>query len=347
MKFSLDFTTDYSFRELNSFLDINTIPDFVKQGECLTKTAANELPDDAFADKYHRAFPITSAPDVYVSNAYFINKKAELINLWGDNYAKDVEDRITKAAELFNITQDINKYNETLLVKQAADYTEQTLVSFEVGGNTYELFPYKTAEDLKIQADQFNRNISNYPFNWRTKIAAEFIKQSAELGVTELPDLICKYGGMYFPDPREFQDTLARRMRKLSEENQAKYQTCLDKAASITSREEALAVCADAYLIEKSAGVYDKPALYREMGDIVDRTMVLSIDKIAEFLDVVKMDNDCYRISDLQKVSKDIYKQAFGCDIDPTKTAELQEVLPTMPGSDVALFRELSGISAI
>ena len=346
MKYSLDFTDDYSFKELHSFLDTSIIPDFVKSAECLTKTAAQDLPDESFADKYHRAFPINSAPDVYVSNAYFMNKRAELTKLWGKNYIEEVGGRIVKAAELFDIYEDVSKYNRNLDAKQAEDYPEKTLVSFDIGGNNYELFPYKTAEDIQYQAEHFAKNLNNYPFSWRPTIASEFVKQAAELGVSELPDIICKYGGMFLPDHREFQETLARRMRKLGEQYQTQYKECITKAGEFSSREEAFNICAEAYKIEKSAGVYDKPLVYREMGDIIDRTMVLSLSKVAEFLSVVKMDNDCYKIADLQKVDKDIYKQAFGCDIDPSKTAELQEVLPTMPASDVALFRELSGIKA-
>jgi hypothetical protein len=345
MKYSLDATTDYSHQELHSFLDINTIPEFVKQAECLSKTAADQLDDDAFADKYHRAFPISSAHDTYVSNAYFMNKKAELAKLWGNNYVSGVEDRLTKAASLFSITEYIASYNSNLMTKQAADYSEKIVASFDENGASYDLFPYKTAQDIAYHAQQFATNIKEYPFAWRSKIAQEFVKKAAEEGVTELPDIICKYGGMYFPDIREFQDTLARRMRKLSEAYQEKYISCVEKAASISSRQEALDICSEAYKIEKAAGVYDKPLVYREMGDIIDRTMTLSVTKIAEAMDVVTMDNDCYRMSDLQKIDKDIYKQAFGCELDPKNASELREVLPTMPGSDVALFRELSGVS--
>jgi hypothetical protein len=346
MKYALDITDDYSFKELHSFLDSNTIPDFVKQGECLDKNAANELPDDAFADKYHRAFPINSPHDMYVSNAYFMNKRAELTKLWGDNYVKDVATRLVKAAELFDIYSDVSKYNQELDNKQAQDYSEESVISFDIAGNNYELFPYKTAEDIEFQANQFAVNINNYPFTWRPTIASEFIKRASELGVEELPDIICKYGGRFFPDAREFQETLARRMRKLSASFQEQYTPLLQKAAEIASRDDAFKVCAEAYKIEKAAGVYEKPMLYREMGDLIDRTMTLSMSKVAELMNVVKMDNDIYKIADLQKIDKEIYKQAFGCDINPQDRSELMEVLPTMPGSDVALFRELSGISA-
>ena len=347
MKYSLDQLTDYSYKELHSFLPLDIIPAYVKEAECITKADTQDLPDEAFADKYHRAFPIKSASDVYISNAYMMNKRAELTDLWGEGYVNEVGLRIVKAAELFNIIDDIRVYNNKLDDKQAQDYTEKTLVSFDVAGNNYELFPYKTAEDIKYQAEQFAVNISNYPFNWRPTIASEFIKQAAELGVDDLPEIILKYGGYHLPDTREFTNTLAKRMRKLSSDYQEKYKPLIEKSATIGSREDAFKICAEAYQIEKLAGVYEKPLLYREVGDIVDRTMTLSIQKIGEYMNVIKVGGDCYRISDLQKIDKDVYKQAFDCDIDPTKVAELQEVIPTVPLSDWALFQELSNIHPV
>ena len=64
MNYNLDMTSDYSLRELHGFLDISTIPDFVKSGELLTKEAAAAMNEEAFADRYHRAFPIDNAANV-------------------------------------------------------------------------------------------------------------------------------------------------------------------------------------------------------------------------------------------------------------------------------------------
>jgi hypothetical protein len=347
MRLSLDQTTDYSFQELHSFLHGNQLPEFVKQAEVVTKEALSSLPTEAFADRYHRAFPIDSAPNVYVSNAYFMNKRAELEDLWGKNFVTEVEERLTKAAEILGIQEDTVRYNSSLMEKSASDYDEQYVASFDIGGCAYDLFPYKTAADLSKQAELFNNNIKNYPFGWRRTIAQNFIKQAEVLSIDELPDLVCKYGGLYFPDTRLFQAELERRMHKLSEKIQEKYKPIVEKAASCSSRDDSFAVCAEAYGIEKEAGVYDNNRVYQQLGDIVDKTFNLSLHKVADLLNVVNMAGDTYAIEDLKKISSDIYKQAFGVDLDPTKEAELKDVLPTMPLSDVALFRELSGVKAL
>ena len=191
MNYNLDMTSDYSLRELHGFLDISTIPDFVKSGELLTKEAAAAMNEEAFADRYHRAFPIDNAANVYVSNAYFVNKRAALEDKWGSNYVSEVEARIVKAAELFDIKQHIESYNSGLNVKQANDYAENWLVNID----GYELFPYKTASDLAYQAENFAKDIKNYPFAWRSKIASEFVDAANRYAIGELPDLICKYAG--------------------------------------------------------------------------------------------------------------------------------------------------------
>lgn len=349
MRHNLDQTDDHSFKELHSFLSVAELPEQVKQAEITTKEATANLPTESFADRYHRAFPIDSAPNVYVSNAFFMNKKAAIEELWGTNLVAEVEDRLSKAAEIFGIKDDIDRFNKSVMQKAAADYDEQFVASFQIGGTSYELFPYKTADDLVKAATAFNTNVKNYPFGWRTTIATNFVKKAEELGVENLPELVCKYGGIFFPDTRLFQAELERRMHKLSAKEgcDKKYQVCLDKAEKMASRQDALDICAEAYSIEKAAGVYDNDQLYRQMGDIVDKTFTISLYKLAELFNVVEMAGEPYSLDDLSKVSKDIYKEAFGCDIDPSDTSALRDTLPTMPHSDVALFRELSGVKAL
>lgn len=348
MNYSLDVTTDYSLKELNAFLDINSIPDYVKQGEVLSKEAAEKLSEEAFADRYHRAFPIDTPTSTYVSNAYFVNKKAALEEKWGPNFVAEVETRIKQAGELFKISEDLEAYNSGLAIKTAADYTEQCVSSIQADGQIYDLFPYKTAADLIKHAETFAQDIKNYPFSWRAQIASDFVKSATDLGIEEMPDLIAKYAGFYFPDTRNFGTELTRRMNKISSATaKEQYKQCIQKAANIASCQDAMQVCAEAYMIEKSAGVYDNASLSSQLGDIVDKTFLLDIEKIAALLDIVHMDGEPYAMADLKKISKDVYKQAFGCDIDPNNDAELRDVLPTMPGSDVAMLRELSNISSL
>ena len=99
-------------------------------------------------------------------------------------------------------------------------------------------------------------------------------------------------------------------------------------------------------MTEKKAGLYDKPYNKKILGDPVNRFFTLSLDKVASLLDTITMAGERYAVSDLEKVSGDIFEKAFGFEIDP-KTADAKDVLPTMPKSDVDLFKKLSGIKPI
>ncbi|NBQ67401.1 MAG: hypothetical protein EBU46_00675 [Nitrosomonadaceae bacterium] len=347
MKWNLDQTTDYSYRQVYAYLrDYHDTPEFVKQAELDTEDTVEKLSENSFADRYHKAFPIHSPASTYVSTVFFKNKQAELTEQWGEKYVDEVATRLNKAAELHGIVGEIGKYQEHLQNLNAAGPEERFVASVKHGEESFDLYPFKTKEDLVKAAESFNKDIQQYPFEWRFELANNFVKYAEEFGIEELPDLLCKYAGIFFPDTRLFGNELTRRLNKISQRvDHEKYnalQTDLEKAASM---DDYFAICKKAHDLEQLCGAYDYKSLRNTLGDIVDRTFTLNREKVAALLDVVDMAGEPYQVAALQKVSKDLYKEAFGVDIDPSNVSQLRDVLPTMPLSDVALFRELSGIA--
>ncbi len=100
------------------------------------------------------------------------------------------------------------------------------------------------------------------------------------------------------------------------------------------------------YSIEREANLYKTAQSRKILGDPVDRLFTLSPVKVAELLDTVTMAGEKFAMEDLRKIPSDVYTQAFGFDIDP-KTAEAKDILPTMPRTDVELFKQLSGVKPI
>lgn len=347
MSYTLDQTTDYSHRELHTFLHGINPPDFVKQAELDTKESVAKLDQNAFADRYNRAYPIHNPAATYVSHAHFINKRASLEKKWGVGYAEEVATRLKQAAEIHKIAGDIEAYNQHVTKTAAAAPEEKVVYAGEIGGQPVGLFAYKTAADLVKHAADFTANINDYPFDLRRPIAENFYKLAVEHGIDELPDLLCKYAGLFFPHTQLFVAELERRKNKLAAEHQPAYDKIIEKVASAACSADYYDICAQAYAAEKQAGAWDHKATRRLLGDIVDTTHTLSAEKIASLLNVVEMAGNQYDLSELQKVSKDIYKEAFGVDLDPTSQDSLRDVLPTMPLSDVALFRELSGVAPL
>jgi len=349
MKISFDQTTDFSFRELNAFMKkASFTPDYVKEASVDCKSDVEHLPKEAFADEGNRVFPKNTKSRTYLSSVYFLNKKAALKEKYNDYYVNSVEKKLKEAAQIFDIEEDINKYASALLEKESQDYSVKAIFEKEIDGNVISLFNFKTAADIKVAADQFAKDYKKIPFDWRFEISNNFVKAAKEMEIDELPDIICKYAGLFYANPSHVKTELNRRaLRNPNVEHKEVYNklaSLVDEYDSVEDFMKTAFICHD---MEEMQGIYLNYKTASLFGDPIDQIFNLPVEKLAETLDVIKLGNHYFKVKDLQEVKPEIYKQAFGADINVKDAEELREVLPTMPLDDVNLFRELSSIKAV
>jgi len=348
--YNFDASTDYSGKEMHRmFMDVE-LPEYVKTAELDDFTELRKLPKAAFADPERMIYPINTPARVYVSNAYFIGKKADISKLYGEDYTSQLESNIQKAAEVFDIAEDLENYDKNLNVKQAADYSARHMVDFDVAGlDTVQLYPVKTASDLSSAAESFTNNINNFPFSVRIKSAETFVKAAAALGVDDLPELLMKYAGLYYPDLSNISFELWRRSTKLaSAEHKEIYSKIAEDVKNMTTLEEVMKIAETCFNIENMEGLYDNAKVAHILGDAVDHLFTEQITKVASDLSYVEVHGDKYNLSDLTKISKDKYEEAFGdSGIDPADPEKIAEILPTMPRSDMKLLEEITGLRPI
>lgn len=344
----LDQLNDQSNIQLFRLLSGVELPEFVKDAEVDSDATVSGLEKSAFADEVNFAYPIDTPARVYVSNAFFQAKKAELTQRYGSMHTENVAAKIAAAAELFSISAELTNFNE--LTNKRANHDLELRHVCEVEEGTA-LFPYKTAAEFSQSAQVFANNIGKYPFDWREKIAKAFLAQSAEVGVDELPDLVCKYAGLFFPiDTASMSNELARRANKMSSKTAAERLTQLSQAVDgleFDSIEDVMKVARIVHHTELEDGAYGRPKTAELLPDPVGSLFAVSPIKVAGLLNVVDMAGEKYRMDALTKVSAHQYKEAFGIDIDPTNEEALRTILPTMPLSDVTLFRDLTGVEPI
>lgn len=343
MNYSIDQSSDYSHKELYQYLSGVNLPQYVK--EASLEELSRPMTKTACADKQYDLFPVNTKAAAYVSNAFFVNKVDALRELRGDAYINKVAYAIGDAVTLWGIQDDIKTYNKVALDRLEGEYEDQS-VTFKIAEDDLELFSIKTASDVTREANNFVSNINKYPFEWRRNIASKFVKVAEVLGLDELPDLVLKYAGQYYPDVVGVKAELARRMTKLSAENKKRYQELISDVENISSKDEFFKLAECLHYTEKNAGLYDKPQHRKVLGDVVDKLFTLHFDKVAELCDVVEMGGEKFASADLERISSDIYHQAFGFELDP-KSAEAKDILPTMPKSDVSVFKHLSGVQPI
>ena len=346
-KYNFDQGTDYSHRELyNMFMDVD-IPEYVKKAEVDDAIELRSLPKTAFADPDRQIYPINTPARHFVSNAYFLDKKADIERLYGNDYVCQLQNSIDKAAEVFEILEDLADYAREHNEKRAADYEPRCMMEFHVYGMDapVELYPVKTAFDLTVAADSFARNIRKFPFEVRVKTAETMAKTAELLDVDALPDIVMKYAGMFYPDLDNLEAEIWRRSTKLQKEAHKKiYASMANDLSNMEDVREVMKVAEVMYSLENMEGLYDKPSVNSILGDPVDKLFKFSVEKVASELAFIDVHGEKYKLSDLTKISKDLYEEAFGFEMDPNDTEKLAEVLPTMPRSDVELFKEISGL---
>jgi len=351
MKIAFDQQTDYSGKEMYSMFRDVELPEYVKTAEVEDAYAVESLPKTAFADPDRRIYPINSPATVYISNAHFINKRADIVKLYGEDYASQLQNNIEKAAEILEITEDLQDYNSTLNIKLASDYEEKFMVDFNVEGMAapVQMYPVKTASDLAMAAESFASNIHNFPFNVRVQAAENFVKAAGELGVDDMPDLLMKYAGMYYPDLTNLDFELWRRGSKLTKEAHVDvYEQIRDDLENMNSVSDVMKIAETCFNIENMEGLYDNVKVAKLLGDPVDMFFTEPVAKIASALSFVEVHGDKYRLEDLTKISKDKYEEAFGdSGIDPADPEKIADILPTMPRSDMKLLEEITGLRPI
>ncbi len=347
MILKLDQSSDQSHKQLHRLFNGIKVASFVNDADIDSTIGDPTLEKEAFADVHFKAFPINNPASVYVSNAFFLDKKAELEKRWGKQYVEDVASRIKTAGEVFKIEADLADFTTQFLAKTAQDYPEQYIYECEWAGYPAGFYKVKTAEDFVRGYQDFEDNMYNFTFKMRKGIAEGFCEKAAEYGIVSLPDVICKYAGMFFPDTGLIRTDLSRRIGKTSSETlKGQYKEFQKTAEDCSTRDEVFKLAESVFDAEATAGVYTNIKTAKDFRDPVDSFFTISFEKAAEILSVVPMAGENFKLAELSQIPAVIYKEAFGVDIDPYDTTALCDTLPTMPLSDVSLFKELSGIRA-
>lgn len=336
----LDQQADISGRQLYTFLKDIQLPSFVKEADHTTA----ELKSSAFADEVSCSFPIDTPANTYISHVFLSNKEAALSRKYGTAYSLRVMDKLAEAAMLHKIQDDCENYTKVFKEKKAKDLNNIEICTMTSGDLSFSMHA-KTAEEYLAHVNSFTSHVNKLPFAWRCEIAKSLVEKAAQFGVDDLPDFLCKYAGLFYASPETAKVEITRRMAKYTKEESIKQATDLLSAVDTWDcRADYFKTAEAIYNIEVNEGVLHNKALKNILGDPVNELFTLSIDKVAEMLNTVTMGGEKFSIEDLQRVPAAVYEEAFGTPVNTADPEEIAVVLPTMPLSDVAMFKEISGV---
>lgn len=342
MDYSFDARSDTSHKELYSYLSGVTLPTYVAEANLSFEKTA----EDIYADGVGQ-FPVSTPEDTFISNAFFLNKKAEILAKKGPHYVARVEKELEKSASLFGILEDVATYEKQISEKSKVASDDRTISISLSEGDNIDLFHLKSASDVTSEANRFSKNIDKYPFQWRRKIAQEFTDAADHFGVEELPDNLLKYAGFYFADLNDVTEEIDRRKRKLANiVDSAAYEKLHDMLEDSATQDDIFKIAEACDELEKQAQYRLSYQTKQVLGDPIDHFFTMSIEKVANIVDVVQLGDERFKKADLAQVPPEVYEQAFGYPID-LEDPELYDVGPTLPKSDVSLFKEMTHVNPV
>ena len=207
-----DFYSDYGYNFIKILKD-KEVPSFVKEADMLDQEEIDKLPDTAFASVDDRKLPITDPANVYVSAAYYFNANEK---------NAEVEGRIVKAAELFEISDEIKNILPDTNTKIAAE-DNQKESRWEISATYKNGDIKKFAGDLssieKFQDDFVSKIFSLCTFESKMD-CAEKIAQELEKSGKEISNRILEVSGRNIPDLQKVANQVKARAVRLSEDSQ-------------------------------------------------------------------------------------------------------------------------------
>ena len=338
----MDIINDGSHSVLVSINDNYGLPEYVKKAENIfTKESADKLPDDLFADRVNRRYPIGSKADTWLSVAYFA-KTAE-----NDGYSKQMKDAVEMtiklAASAFGISKDVAEVMEKISAKPAEKRAEDDDLNY--GDPDTKMYPMFDEYGVKLAGEYFEENRNNYPLDLRRKIARNIMRKSAELSV-DIPECVRREAGLGMPRMDFVSIQILDRANRAPNEKLASAMLELNKgllSATMTEIVPFLEKTAEAIVdFDHAVGLdlqYGRTVL--APADFLFDISQKQAEAYAE--DAVQLGKDVFSAEKLAELPEEIYSETLGEEfLGRVKTAEkidaskLADEIHSLPNPDKA-----------
>lgn len=324
-----DFYSDYGYNFIKILKD-KEVPSFVKEADMLDQEEIDKLPDTAFASVDDRKLPITDPANVYVSAAYYFNANEK---------NAEVEDRIVKAAELFEISDEIKNILPDTNTKIAAE-DNQKESRWEISATYKNGDIKKFAGDLssieKFQDDFVSKIFSLCTFESKMD-CAEKIAQELEKSGKEISNRILEVSGRNIPDLQKVANQVKARAVRLSEDSQ-KVSLCkmadelLESSDKNIDGMKKLAKILDSIDEQNSLTRFYNKSILDPFASVFNT----DINEAKKNASVIDLNGSQFSAEELNEVHQDIFKLAlskesldligFGTDsFDVSKIANISE----------------------
>lgn len=319
-----DFYQDFGHNFIKLFKD-KEVPSFVKEAEMLEPETLDSLPSSAFACVETKSLPINDAANTYVSAAYYYGANSKNAS---------VEERILKAAELFEILDDVKNLSELANDEKQGEEGEGWEISINTENGT-KSFSGKNPTSLKKFAEFYVSDLFN-KLNFKEKVeCAQKIAEVFSQNSLEVPERILQVSGQYLPNVEKLAEQVRARAVRVFEDDK-KAQLCQMANDLLHSEEKNLK---GMHKIAEILDTIDKQNyLTRFYGksilDPFESVFNTPKEEAVKLATVVSIGDKDYSFEELQDIPTDVLKLALSsasCEkiglsdntYNPSKLAEL------------------------
>jgi hypothetical protein len=363
MPAAIDQSTDITSQMRHVIQKIHTVPEFVKAASDNDQFGDPEvLQNHVYADPSKRRFPCHTKAATWLSAAYFAHQQSQYSKTQGDF----VRDRILKTAQFFNIEPGVRElFKEAAAVNSYEDAvtpdTAYALIWTDASGAPQKSYPMRNPSEVKVAADWFNKNWTDFDFDTRHEVARKLFTKLAELQVTvDDSDQIERCAGFGYCEKEAMQKAWETRAI-LSRKKYPEY----SKQASVLAQSIADNTfdLRDFSLRTKMASSmddFDSVTMLRKFyGGSIDwpeNTLFSVTQKVAsEFINdhVMTTSGAVYEHADLKQLTAGDLRDWMGDDFMAKcggviiNHRKLAEVLPTLTREDARLFEKLAVVKGI
>lgn len=321
-----DFYQDFGHNFIKLFKN-KEVPSFVKEAEMLEPETLSEMPSSAFACIETKSLPINDAANTYVSAAYYYGANSKNAS---------VEERILKAAEMFEISEDVKNLAQELDQEKAAkeeiENSWEILLETESGTKS---FSGKNINSLKKFAEFYiNDLFSKLQFKEKVECAQKIATAFSENNL-EVPSRILQVSGKYLPNVEKLAEQIKARAVRVFEDDK-KAQLCQMANDLLHSEEKNLK---GMHKIAEILDIIDQQNyLTRFYGksilDPFESVFNTPQDEAVKLATVVSIGEKDYSFEELQEIPVDVLKLALSTEscekigisnntYNPSKLAEL------------------------
>lgn len=363
MPAAIDQSTDVTNQMRHVIQKLHEVPDFVKRASDNDQFGDPEtLQTHVYADPSKRLFPCHTKAATWLSAAYFAHQQSQ----YSETHRAFVQDRIIKVAEFFGIKPGIQQlFKEAAAVNSYEDAvtpdTAYALTWKDATGAVQRKYPMRNPSEVKVAAEWFDKNCTEFDFDTRHTIATKLFAKMAEFNVNDTDtSKIERAAGFGYCEKQAMQEAWEKRALLTKKQYPDYSAQAAALAAAVATNDIDLRDFGLRTKMASSMDTFDQQThLRRFYGEVIDwpeNTLFAITEKVAaEFLDahVATATGAVYKQADLRQLSSgdledwigsDFMQKCGGLIMDHKKLAA---ALPELKKEDAALFDKLAASRGI